>query len=536
MPKIIDSSAITRRIPVGSTSVAAPQIRQDGKALSDMADLFRKVRDDRDRSSLAKAENDFLLLKAQEENAYDEDKDYATIEQRYTDAVTTGLGEVAASITDPIIRNEFVARQKINIEHGRQRMEELARTKEYDFERADLAERLEETARVGISGKDFMSAYESGANLIDTNIALSEVERVKLKEDLKKRIAVGRLDMLDPENRGKEISKLEGYLPPDVIAKYKRETREALRNDRAQAVLDKMMGEGLSYADAKAQGQKIFKDADDRDEFNRRLDYENAKREQVRVENIKDVHDKYWRKVREGEMKVLDIPKEEREMMGEEGLNPLYAAQNAYATQTAMKSSDRNVLWKLHQLNQDQSPAGKVALTDYYVKNAHLLDETDFDSWGAKTAKGTTPPEVDSLLTLQQTALAKIQKQEEDYGVTYDKDSDKLLLSELNDWFINQQKLYGKVPNENEKLAKLDQLLLRFPTTGWFMGSDEKALFEMDSKDLGAAHYQAKTRNPDLYESAVKEAVGKEKLDPNSLLGKRRILEWYKYLLNKRGK
>jgi hypothetical protein len=499
---------------------------------SGLSKVIGGIREERDRSSLAKAENDFLLFKATEDNAYDEDDDYGTIEERYTSNVHSGLGEIAARITNPIARNEFVARAKVSIEHGRQRMEEVARKKEYDFELADLDTRLEKTATMGIKD-DFQTAYASGVNLIDSNIALTEQGKVKAKRAFRDRLVTGRLDMLDPENRMGELKRLKPHLTPDLYAKYMRESKNALRNDRAQAVVDQFSDQKLTREEAMRQGRKLFPDPDDRDEFNRRMDYQLTKDHQVEVENMMELENKYWLSAREGNLDPRNLSDEERFALGKTGMTALYNAQAAYASGKSSESS-RQVLWDLYRLRESTDPAAKTKLTEYFIENSNRLSTSDWKSWAAEASKAGAPPEIKSLLTMQQTIVSKLMEQDESFGNTYTKGSDKIILGKANEWFMNYQDLYGKVPSDTEQEAKIDQLFLRFPTTAPFGGSDTMALFEMNDKQLGMAHYEAKRRNPKSYDKAVQFVI-ESGIDIKSIMGRRRVLEAYDAFLKKDG-
>ena len=533
MPKIADATSIQRGVPSGKQSVSSYRNQGAGQFEKDMGDLFAQIGDRRDKSSLAKAENDFLLAKAKQDNAYDEDEDYSSIESRWTENVEGSLSEAAASISNPALREEFIARQRVRVEEGRQRMEEVSRKKEYDFERADLSRRLEETVNTGIEGGDFMTAYGSASNLIDTNIALSEEQKQELRQKTKVRMATGRLEMLPPEERLGEISKLEEYLPKDTVAKYRRQAEEALVDDRAQAAVDAVMSSTGDIEERRKLINSQFKtDTKVRDEANRRLDYQNTKEKEAEVELRKNLHEEYFMQVREGSISVTDIPSAEREAMGPAMLNSLYAAQSARVSGKAL-TSDRQVLFDLHRMNSSNDPNVKTQMTEYFIDNADKLSNTDFNNWAKAVSKEGAPPEVKSMLTAQQTISSKIAQQNAE-GSSYGKEDERVLLEGLNQWHLEYQQTHdGKVPTDSERDKKIDQLLLEFPTTGWFMGSDAMPLFQMNDSQLGAAMYQAKERNADSFSKATEFVVNVEKLDPNTKQGKRRILEAYKRLVER---
>lgn len=521
MVGIVDSRSVQRRLPSGTQRVASYSDPGAGQAQKVMAGIIGEISDQRDKSSLAKAENDFLLMKAKEDNAYDEDEDYSTIESRWHGNVSGGLGEIAAGITNPAVRDQFVAKHKVAIEHGRQRMEGMARTKEHDYERADLNDRLERTVDVGISGGNFMEAYQSAANLIDSNIALTEVEKQTQKRAIKTRIATGRLEYLEPEQRLEEVKKLKEHLPPDVVAKYMREAETALRDDKAQAAVDSVIN-SMSYDDAQKWGKKQFKDADDRDEFNRRLDYEHRRNENAKIEQQKELHEKYFLDVRNGDTSLSDIPEAEQIAMGSNMMKSLYAAQGSFASAKPIKSN-RDVLWTLHKLSANPDPSAKVALNKFFVENSHLLGDTDFKSWASVASEQGAPVEVKSMLTTQQTILTKFAKQEES-GHSYNVDDKNLMLDDLNQWHMEYQEEHqGKLPGDTERNDKIDELLTRYATTGWFMGDDDMPVFKMDDAQLSGAISQLQSDDKDNYDKAVAYMV-RNNQDPRTTSGKRYFL------------
>lgn len=531
MPRIIDATSIKRIVPDGRQVVSSYRTPAAGDFGADLADLITGIADRREKSSLAKAENEFLLRKAKQDNAYDEDEDYTTIESRWTQNVEEGLSEAANQISNPALREEFIARQRIRVEEGRQRMEEFSRKKEYDFERADLDRRLEDTINVGLDGDDFMTAYKSASNLIDTNIALSEQEREKLRQSTRTRLATGRLEMLPPEKRMAEIERLSDHLPKDVIAKYKRQTEAALVDERAQAAVDTVMSSDATVEERRGAIDKQFKgDTKARDEANRRLDYRLAKEEEADVEQRKELHNKYFLDVREGRRQMSDLSPKEKEAMGPEMVRSLYAAQDAFAAGKTVVS-DPQVLFDLHQMKASKDPNVKRKMVDYFTKNSDKLGTKDLNSWMDDVAEAATPPEVEGYLTTQQHVIARITQAADD-GYDYGKADQQRLLLAVDNWYTDYQNSNGgKIPTVDERNAKVDQLMLRFPTSGGMLGfgRGEKPLFQMSDEELGGAMQEAHKENKGVMEDAI-GFVKAEGVDITTKRGQRRVLQAYKIL------
>ncbi len=126
MARIPNPDSIARQPIDGVAPVTGLNVRDVGAGFDMVAGALDEQREKIDRSQLAKAESDFLVLKAKQDNAYDQDEDYRTIQERYQGQMEEGLGKIATTIENAQLRNEFVSRYRVSVVEGTERMADVA--------------------------------------------------------------------------------------------------------------------------------------------------------------------------------------------------------------------------------------------------------------------------------------------------------------------------------------------------------------------------------------------------------------------------
>ena len=117
----------------------------------------------------------------------------ATIGDRYGTNVDKALAEASTGISDPEARIEFLNRNKLRLEQGKERMKQLAFGKERDFERAfitDSLNNLSDTAMVG-EISDIEATKQTVSGLVDGGVEMgyyNNEEAGKLKKRLENEI------------------------------------------------------------------------------------------------------------------------------------------------------------------------------------------------------------------------------------------------------------------------------------------------------------------------------------------------------------
>ena len=90
--RIPTSVSLNRRIPNGATGV---DTSNSDLGLGQVAGFVNNIHQRRTAYSTANAQANFLKAKLSQDNSYDQDEDYGTIEDRYTQGVTTALEELS---------------------------------------------------------------------------------------------------------------------------------------------------------------------------------------------------------------------------------------------------------------------------------------------------------------------------------------------------------------------------------------------------------------------------------------------------------
>lgn len=154
-----------------------------------LADLGQRQRVYQDRAELATAQSAFLRDKITADSAYDDDKDFMTIEKRYTEQVSKSQKAAASLIKDPLQRAAFEQSTGLEILRGQAQMKGLARNKEVDHGRAEIAQGIDQNTQAALTSSDSETRaglLKANAMLVDSGIAkgyYSESEGMRLKLD-----------------------------------------------------------------------------------------------------------------------------------------------------------------------------------------------------------------------------------------------------------------------------------------------------------------------------------------------------------------
>ena len=493
MARIPDTRTI-RRIPSGAMPIATytPQIPQIGEMVSG---FIAEESDRRSRSQLAKAEADFRIIKAKQDAAYDRDEKYGTITERYGKEMTTGLGSLATSITDPEVRQLFVDKYRPQVETGKIAMDELAWGKEKDFERAGLQERLDALNRGGLESGDIIGTNEAAAALIESAAELdhlTEQERVAQLKVFKDNLAIGRLGTMEPEDRVTALKQpWAKNLPADTRAKLQREAMAAVRENKAVGIVDGYMGKGLDIASGMAEAEGI-KDLKLRKEVESRFQYEYGMDQKAEAEQQTDLLDKYFSDVATGGLTVSEIQKEnpeEWEAMGASVQSSLISAQRSSASATKVSFNpvhhDRLMQLKM-QADRGVEGAG-LKMREYVIANISTMNPKQQETWLNASLDGVFSPEIDDTLTDQQVIASRLPE-------TADASKKRVLLGYMGDWRANFIRRTGKNPTDEDRTKAVDRALIEYDTT-WAWGG-MKPIYEMTPEEATEALSLMQEGNP----------------------------------------
>ena len=501
MARIPDTRTI-RHIPSGAMPIATytPQIPQIGEMVSG---FIAEESDRRSRSQLAKAEADFRIMKAKQDAAYDRDEEYGTITERYGKEMTTGLGSLATSITDPEVRQLFVDKYRPQVETGKIAMDELAWGKEKDFERAGLQERLDALDRGGLESGDIIGTNEAATALIESAAELdhlTEQERVAQLKGFKDNLAVGRLGTMEAEDRVIALKQpWAKNLPADTRAQLQREAMGEVRSNKAVGIVDSYMGKGLDIGAAMAEAQSI-KDPKLRKEVESRFQYDYGMEQKAEAEQITELRDKYYDHVALGETTVEQIRKEnpeDWEAMDASVQSSLIAAQKSSAASTkvpfSLEHHDKLIQLKT-AAERGQSGAG-VKLRKYFIEHAPHMSTDQQKTWSTTsvTIEGVMAPEISDGLTDIQAIAARLPE-------TADASKRRVLLGYMGGWRADFKRLRGKEPTDEDRTKAVDRAIIEYDTT-WAWGG-MKPVYQMTPEEQTAAVSLTKDRYPEAFSVA----------------------------------
>jgi len=281
--KIPSASNIPRAVASGQRQVTSIDTRSF--APTELAQALKGMVDERDRYESSKAESDFLILKNKQDNAYDQDEDYKTIGERYTSNVDKGLAEVSMGITNPRVRAEFLQRNRLRIEQGKERMKGVAFGKEKDFERNSVNDSLNNLREMTLTGspEDVATARNTVNARLDAAVSMgyySNEQAGKIKRHWKVDSAIGRLKMMSPEDRIKALNQpVADNIPSDTRVEMIRKAESELKRDanlkkaKASELLNQYKtAVSLGYEvdpQEKARVKELVSGTDQQEEFDR---------------------------------------------------------------------------------------------------------------------------------------------------------------------------------------------------------------------------------------------------------------------------
>ena len=507
MAKIPDATSIQRKVASGQRAVRGVDTRNF--APKELGAALTRLADKHERYETTKAESDFLTLKNKQDNAYDQDADFKTINERYGKELDKGLGEISMNITSPSARAEFIQRNRLRVDQGKTRMNKIAFGKERDHERSYITESLLKLREQSVMGEpdDVLSSKETVKGLVDSGVEMgyyTQEEATKLKHGWRTDAAVGRLETMDPATRLEALNMPWAKdLPGDVRTKLTRQAEEATFAQKAVDTVDEYLLADMDRGEAMTKAGDI-PDERLRKEVERRFDYMFGKQQEFETEERSEIFDKYYLDVRKGDLTVDDIPNDELRQLTPAQQNNLFSAQSASVSRTRTVS-DRGTVDRLHSLQQ----TGKFReLREFFMANSDQLNETAFNTWSKVSQKGDMPVEIKSMLTTQQRMNSKLENAE----ITNSNAKSKLSGS-MDEWYMNfQAENGGKLPTDDQSDKQMDRLLLQFDTT-WLWGGT-KPIFQMSEEERTTAIGFIEEEEPDLF-NAIKNAYSKRGVDPS---------------------
>lgn len=233
------------KLPGANTKEALDSISQD----------INKLAEIRDKSEYSKAKASFLMVKAEQDNAYNDREDYDTFDKEYTHNVSEAAAVGTSMITDPALRDQFVNEVSVMQEQGRQRILNLAGDKEKDQERATIEEEADTLTRTTLnSDGDIVEAYSTLKTRLDAAAAMNVISYEYAQnraEEARTSMAVSKLQGLEPQDRLEALDESwTKFIPPDKVKQLRDEANAQIRIAEAQGAAFGYIDQGLDRNEA----------------------------------------------------------------------------------------------------------------------------------------------------------------------------------------------------------------------------------------------------------------------------------------------
>lgn len=453
--------------PVGSARVDV------SSGVQSLAGVLGGIRDTAVKYQVSQAASEFMTRKIAEDGAYTDDNDYNTIEERYSRNITDALNESATLISDGAARNEFMQRYQVDVAQGVQRIRDVARTKEIDYNRAYVNQKLDDLREAGLTG-DIRSTMDTATGLLGAardQGYISAQEYEKMDSDFRNNLAQANLSIMSPEQRLEALGQPWAQnIPKDLRVRITETAQAELVVGQAIANTDGYMADIIAGGTREDAQSKIAQIKDDtvRAETERRFENEYARYTRTKTEEQNGLHQAYFLQVRTGQLSVDDIPDEDLQRMNPTTLKSLFAAESqAAAGRGPAVVSDRNSLFELYSMKAlvDSNAATPTELMAKVAELAPTLSQQDYDDWLKIGTEGLVPPETKSLLTAKEGLMLRLESMRE-AGVLEDSSDTGVdntfnrMYVEFDEWYRGLQTSTGKAPGEAEQQQKIDRMLL----------------------------------------------------------------------------
>lgn len=428
------------------------------------------------RAEAAEADVNFQIAQTQQNAAYDQDDDEDTIVERYEGATMEAMGQAAASISDPGLREQFMNEKRLAIEQGKAKMGQMAFAKKADKKNAFVNEASSVIQKGAIEGGDMGAAQNSLARMWESMAEQGFTTHANAQAEIEKSkytMAVGRLKTMDPESQLEALKEpWVTDLPLDVRVALKDEALNELLDDKALIAANKMIEDDLTQDEINRELLKI-KDPDLLDKTQTRITQFKNNAELGKQEHQLDLYEEYFGDVAMGNLPISDIPELDTYGLSPAQLTNLQAAEARAAKKRAGEFvpvySDPETLADLR---------GMVAKNEiqkartYFSENFAKLNDSHYRYFESQVQPSKAKdPATKSLRTLNQTMnrLLRENDMEKDFG------AENQIWDNLARRYDEYIILNGKVPDERTRneWAKDEFINIKRDPDAWIFDNDE---------------------------------------------------------------
>ncbi|MDC0600111.1 hypothetical protein OAO65_02255 [Flavobacteriales bacterium] len=406
-------------------------------------------------------------MKHQQDNAIGaDDEEYHTYVDRYSKNMEEGLGEIAAGISDPQLRNAFTMENKPRVVAGQEQMRKKAFAVETDVQKSNLNSRLDGLSKsildTGTDQADKLLSIENAVDQIDAareSGYISSEAAGNLERAFKADTAVKFINALPIEEQKDALnSKLaKDNIPADVHAKMLRALKPKTLRMEAQKIVAGM--DGMTDREKRVEARKHRTSGDLYGYIKQEMEDVRVEEKQLQLQDDQALHNDWYLKVvrMEEGYTLKDLQSTENaEFIGikntkfqKDLLNAARAV--AKAATNPRTQSDPQVLDTLHSLNSEED---YESLRNYYLANVGKLSGKHIDTWSKISNEGVIPEEYKSQFTLIQRVENKLAEQE-----IFDTKKRLLVRNLVDRWYEDEFNDDNPNPNDTKTNAAIDRFI-----------------------------------------------------------------------------
>ena len=464
MPTLPSAAQIQRRGPqlqTGVSRVDTSQVGQGARALAGATQDVQAAREYVGQYEANKAETQFLIHLTEKASSFEDDPDFNTYDERFSEAAKTTMGELASSISSPAARNQFVQRAELQLAQNRARVQDLARTRWRDSEQASFEETAaalrDQAIRTG-------NVTEGAAAITDQIMSGAEIgiwsrEEAELRsQEVRRDWATAYIESLPVTERLDAVSEVTDLLPEDVRVRLERETREEMMQGQAMSVVDELLSSGMT---AENVDFSMIENPELRDTVERRFYTEYNRMRSIEADRDARAYNDVYQTIvfGSGAPSVDELQADGRlENMTPQQIEGLRQAE-AFRVAGNTITTPRGVYDQISlDITQGRFTDARENLTK--AAQAGQVSNSDYRSFSSIIMEGDAlseaPVEVESLWTATQS-LTDIAR---NAGINKD-ETHQQLRQQLDDWYRRYQQINNRVPDEDQVTKQIQALVTK---------------------------------------------------------------------------
>ncbi len=483
--RIPDAKGVARSVPAAQTQVTrSDPYSEIGGALQGLGQELGREVDERASYQAAQARTAFIKERIEQDSAFEEDREYADLPDRYEQSIRQRLSKVSETIANPRARQLFVDEQEVRIAEGRARQQSRAIEIERDTERANVSDSLNALNEAGLNAEDPREMLGEVGSLLESAVEAgyyTAEEAGRTERAWKDTFASNKISTMEPDLRLEALEQPWAENIPTMVREKLRE--EAIRDSRATRAIEsseQFWSETDGDYNAALKLAAKIKDADDRLAVEGRLTTMRTRQAQVEREQNQGNVTSAWEVLEQGGgLEDVDsgvwanLDPQTRIQM-----RSWISAQARAAASGASRATDLSAYNDVYSfLDTDDATSALSYLNANYDK----FSESDYRSLRSKIS-GTfeDPGLIESSRSLTQSVGSAIDRA----GLKGDETKGELLL-EYDRLQQDYQRENGEEPSDQWRDEAIEKLAAKFKITksGWF-NDKTSAAYEVDEISL----------------------------------------------------